>query len=116
MGNDGSGPVGAGRIGRLIVLGTAEALEVLVGKSGRVLTLAVPFMSAAIGISIVVGVGSSVVTEEAGDDVSLRRAFVAGDIWVTRCDLRLCRSIMLIAQASRSTGVRLAACIKRSES
>ena len=37
-------------------------------------------MSAAIGISIVVGVGSSVVIDEAGEDVSRKRVFVAGDI------------------------------------
>ena len=63
-----------------MVLGTAEALEVRVGKSGRPLILPDPLMSAAIGISIVVGVGSSVVMEEAGDDVSRKRVLVAGDI------------------------------------
>lgn len=45
-----------------------------------------------------------------------RRDLVAGESCGARCDLRLCRSIMLTAQASMSTGVRLAAWRKGSAS
>ena len=75
----GKGPLGTERIGKLTVFGTTEVLEVLVGKSGRALPLLDPLMSAAIGISIVVGVGSSLIAEETGDDVSRRSVLVAGE-------------------------------------
>lgn len=71
---------------------------------------------AEIGISPEVGVRS--VDDDAGEDLSSprNRAFVAGDNCGARCDLRLCLSIILTAQASRSTGVRLAAWRNASDS
>lgn len=58
--------------------------------------------------------------EDLMDDLSLSSprssALVAGDSCGPKCDLRLCRSIMLVAQSAKSTGVRLAACKKGSES
>lgn len=47
---------------------------------------------------------------------SRNMGFVEGDSLGARCDLRFCRSIILTAQASRSTGVRLAACKNSSDS
>lgn len=67
-------------------------------------------------MSLEVGVGSPTVLDEEGVEVSLSIALVAGESIGARCDLRFCRSIMLTAQASRSTGVRLAAWMNGSES
>jgi hypothetical protein len=53
-------------------------------------------------------------TAVVGEEPSLSADRDAGETCKPRWDLRLCFSIMLTAQASRSTGVRLAACKKAS--
>ncbi len=72
-------------------------------------------------ISLVVGVCAAVVEEEAeGEEPSRRRHCRLEGLPCEergcRWDLRFVRSIMDIAQASRSTGVRLAAWMKASDS
>jgi len=66
------------------------------------------------GLPLEIGGGTGVAAAEDGvfevDVVSLSD-FGAGG---ARYDLRLCLSIMLMAQSCRSTGVRLAACKKAS--
>lgn len=107
---------------------TADALDVRVGYIGLGGAGALPFISvfADIGVLIlldVVGVFScdvvGAVAEEEPDELmvlSRSSACVEGDSTGARCDFRFCRSIMLTAHASRSTGVRLAARRKGSDS
>lgn len=102
------------RIGRLILLpwGTCDALDVRSGYAGRDREFEPfePFEAAEMGISPTVVVKSR--NDELLEDLSSPRSndLVAGESCGARCDFRLCRSIMLIAHASRSTGVRFAAC------
>lgn len=107
---------------------TADALEVRVGYIGRGGAGALPFISvfADIGVLIlleVVGVFSCDIVDpvaelEPEECVVLSRssACVEGDSTGAKCDFRFCRSIILTAHASRSTGVRLAARRKGSDS
>jgi len=67
-------------------------------------------------ISLVVGVSVAVVEEEADGEEPSRRRPCKLDDRGCRWDLRFVRSIMDIAQVSRSTGVRLAAWMKASVS
>lgn len=64
------------------------------------------------------GMSPDVGVREDGEPLSTiwRKLLVAGESWGARCDFRLWRSIMLTAQASRSTGVRFAAWRKGSYS
>ncbi len=85
----------------------------LVGRGG----VGAPVSPLAMGISADVGVFESLFDEEADvfePEPSRRRAFVPGDSWGARWDLRLARSSMLTAHSWRSTGVRFAACRKAS--
>lgn len=70
-------------------------------------------MGAGLGVAIAADVGVDVTPDELPDvGVALSLSdFGAGG---ARYDLRLCRSIMLMAHSCRSTGVRLAACKKAS--
>lgn len=63
----------------------------------------------------------AVVEDPEGEEPSRRTLCIAlarlpGDMGGNKCDLRLVRSIMLIAHCSRSTGVRFAAWMKASDS
>ena len=72
----------------------------------------------AMGMSPLVGVLELMVSREGEEPLKgpslRRRACVAGDRGAVRWDLRLDLCIISTAQASRSTGVRLAACMKLS--
>lgn len=85
-------------MGRDIIFCPLDALDVLAGYAGRGGAELAPFESENF-ISAVVGVSRSRSFSRTADDGALG----------ARCDLRLLCSIMLTAQASRSTGVRFAA-------
>ena len=94
-------------MGKFIIPGTWLALDVLVGYGGLE-GASVPFAAL-----FLMGI-SPVSVAEGGDEFSRRADFVAGDGCRPRCDFRLCFSIKLTAQATRSTGVRFAACRNKS--
>lgn len=89
---------GAGRIGRDMTFWPLEALDVREGYAGRGGADAEPFESECL-CSLLVGGDRSRSFSRTADEGAEG----------ARCDLRLLCSIMLIAQASRSTGVRFAA-------
>lgn len=101
--------------------GTAEAEDVRIGCPGCgfcTVRVALPFTSGCtgdglisppMGISPDVGVLGPNVSLDEAESSPLSRARVDGDGCGARCDFRFFLSIIEIAQASRSTGVRLAA-------
>lgn len=97
---------GAGLIGRFIVFWLV-LLEVLAGYDGR--GGADPWLLE--GCCGFISLESRLVGGDCSRSFSL---MVAEGAAGARCDLRLLCSIMLTAHASRSTGVRLAACKKAS--
>ena len=99
-------------MGRFMVFeGVREALDVLSGyiDLGRA-EACDPFDDRVMGISPDTGVGSRDEDDLIDRSSPRSRDLVDGDNCGARCDLRLCLSIMLIVQASKSTGVRFAAC------